>query len=136
MPEPGRKKIDLNRREMPKQEPEVRRQNFSEVALGYTPELAMEEAQRCLQCKRRFCVENCPVQISIPDFVHAIAEGDFEKGVRTLKAKNLLPSICGRVCPQEEQCEKDCALVHRHAPIAIGRLERFLGPPQPVKVWL
>ena len=127
MPPTGPKKIDLNRREMPKQEAEVRRQNFSEVALGYTAELAMEEARRCLQCKKRFCVENCPVQIGIPDFINAIAQGDFAEGVRTLKAKNSLPSVCGRVCPQEEQCEKDCALVRRGAPIAIGRLERFLG---------
>lgn len=127
MPEPGPKKIDLNRREMPKQDAEVRRQNFAEVALGYSPESAVEEARRCLQCKRRFCVENCPVQISIPDFVHAIAQGDFAGGARILKEKNSLPSVCGRVCPQEDQCEKDCALVRRGAPIAIGRLERFLG---------
>ncbi len=127
MPQAAPKKIDLDRREMPKQDPEVRRQNFSEVALGYTADLAMEEARRCLQCKKRFCVENCPVQIGIPDFIRAIAQGDFAEGARALKAKNSLPSVCGRVCPQEEQCEKDCALVHKGAPIAIGRLERFLG---------
>ncbi len=121
------KKIDLQRREMPKQEPEVRSHNFSEVALGYTPELAIEEAKRCLQCKKPFCVSNCPVQINIPEFISAIAQGDFVQGVRTLKQKNLLPSVCGRVCPQEEQCEKNCALVRRGGQIAIGRLERFLG---------
>jgi glutamate synthase (NADPH/NADH) small chain len=122
-----RKAIDLHRREMPKQEPEVRRQNFNEVALGYTPELAVQEALRCLQCKKPFCVANCPVQIPIPEFIKAIAVGDFATGATILKSKNSLPSVCGRVCPQEEQCEKDCALTRRGGQIAIGRLERFLG---------
>lgn len=121
------KKIDFQRREMPKQEAEVRRHNFSEVALGYTPQLAMEEAQRCLQCKKPRCVANCPVQIEIPAFIAALAEGDFARGISIIKQKNLLPSVCGRVCPQEEQCEKDCVLVKKGAQIAIGRLERFLG---------
>lgn len=127
MPENSPKKIDFHRREMPKQEPEIRSYNFFEVALGYTPELAIEEARRCLQCKKPFCVSNCPVQINIPSFIAAIAQGDFAQGVRVLKQKNLLPSVCGRVCPQEEQCEKDCALVKKRGQIAIGRLERFLG---------
>jgi glutamate synthase (NADPH) small chain len=127
MPESAPKKIDLHRREMPKQEPEVRRQNFNEVALGYTPDLAIEEARRCLQCKKPFCVANCPVNITIPEFIKAIAEGDFASGAAILKSKNSLPSVCGRVCPQEEQCEKDCALTRRGGQIAIGRLERFLG---------
>jgi len=127
MPEKTPKKIDLHRREMPKQEADVRSRNFSEVALGYTPLLAMEEANRCLQCKVRFCVRNCPVQIDIPGFVQAIAQGDFSSGVRILKSQNSLPSVCGRVCPQEEQCEKECALVKKGGQIAIGRLERFLG---------
>lgn len=121
------KKIDYQRREMPKQEAEVRRHNFSEVALGYTPQLAVEEAQRCLQCKKPRCVANCPVQIEIPAFIAALAEGDFARGIGIIKQKNLLPSVCGRVCPQEEQCEKDCVLVKKGAQIAIGRLERFLG---------
>jgi glutamate synthase (NADPH/NADH) small chain len=121
------KKLDLNRREMPKQEPEVRSCNFNEVALGYTETMAIEEAKRCLQCKKPFCVANCPVNIDIPDFIHAIAEGDFSRGVTILKRKNALPSVCGRVCPQEEQCESECALVRRKGEIAIGRLERFLG---------
>jgi len=103
MPETARK-IDLQRREMPKQPAEVRRGNFSEVALGYTPELAVAEARRCLQCKKPFCVANCPVEIDIPEFILAIAQGDFTTGARILKDKNVLPSICGRVCPQEEQC--------------------------------
>lgn len=121
------RKIDLNRREMPKQEPEVRSRNFSEVALGYDAALAIEEARRCLQCRKPFCVANCPVNIDIPDFIRAMADGDFLRGVRILKQKNALPSVCGRVCPQEEQCESECALTRRKGEIAIGRLERFLG---------
>lgn len=120
-------KIDLNRREMPKQEHHVRSHNFFEVALGYTAELAMEEARRCLQCKKPFCVADCPVQIKIPEFIQAVAEGDFASGVRILKERNSLPSVCGRVCPQEEQCESHCALSKRGGTIAVGRLERFLG---------
>jgi len=127
MPEPAPKKIDLQRREMPKQEPEIRSHNFDEVALGYTPELAMQEAQRCIQCKKPFCVANCPVQISIPSFISAIARGNFADGVSILKSQNSLPSVCGRVCPQEEQCEMNCALTKKGCSIAIGRLERFLG---------
>ncbi len=127
MPENSPKKLDLQRREMPKQEPEIRSHNFSEVALGYAAEVSMEEARRCLQCKKPFCVANCPVQINIPAFIAAIAQGDFASGVRIIKQKNALPSVCGRVCPQEEQCEKNCSLVKRGGQIAIGRLERFLG---------
>jgi glutamate synthase (NADPH/NADH) small chain len=127
MPEPSPKKIDLLRRDMPKQTPETRSQNFAEVALGYTPQLAIEEARRCLQCKKPFCVANCPVQIDIPGFIVAVAQGDFRNGVRVLKQKNSLPSVCGRVCPQEEQCEMNCALTKRGGQIAIGRIERFLG---------
>jgi glutamate synthase (NADPH) small chain len=127
MPDVTPKKLDLQRREMPKQEPEVRSHNFAEVALGYTADLAIEEAQRCLQCKKPFCVANCPVQIDIPQFIHAIAQGDFASGIRIIKQKNILPSVCGRVCPQEEQCEKNCVLVKKNGEIAIGRLERFLG---------
>ncbi len=127
MPETTPKKIDLQRRDMPKQAPEIRSQNFGEVALGYTPELAIEEARRCLQCKKPLCVPNCPVQVSIPEFIQAIAQADFARGARILKQKNALPSVCGRVCPQEEQCEGTCALTRRGGQIAIGRLERFLG---------
>lgn len=127
MAEPVRKKLDLERRDMPKQAAEVRRENFAEVALGYSQELAMAEARRCLQCKKSTCVSNCPVEINIPGFIRCIAEGDFAQGVQVLKAKNSLPSVCGRVCPQEEQCEGSCVLEKKQAPIAIGRLERFLG---------
>ena len=112
---------------MPKQAPEIRSHNFDEVALGYTPELAVEEARRCLQCKKPLCVPTCPVQVNIPEFIQAVAQGDFSQGARILKQKNALPSICGRVCPQEEQCEKTCVLIKRGGQIAIGRLERFLG---------
>ena len=126
-PQKAPRKMDLVRREMPKQTAEVRRCNFNEVALGYSETLAVEEAQRCLQCKKPFCVANCPVGVSIPQFIHAVAERDFENGVRILKEKNALPSVCGRVCPQEEQCERDCVLTKRGGGICIGRLERFLG---------
>lgn len=127
MAETTPKKLDLQRRPMPKQEPEIRCQNFDEVALGYTPELAVEEARRCLACKKPQCVPHCPVEIDIPGFIHCIAEGDFSGGVQILKAKNSLPSVCGRVCPQEEQCEGSCVLLKKGGEIAIGRLERFLG---------
>ena len=127
MSEPQRKKLDLNRREMPKQAPEVRRHNFDEVALGYGLETAVEEAARCLQCKKPKCVLGCPVEIDIPGFVKLIAQKDFTAGIRILKDKNCLPAVCGRVCPQEEQCEKTCILVNKGSQIAIGRLERFLA---------
>ncbi len=127
MPETAKRKPDFNRREMPKQEEHIRSHNFLEVALGYTEELAVAEAQRCLQCKKPFCVDDCPVNISIPEFIEAIANRDFATGIRILKQSNSLPSVCGRVCPQEEQCESHCSLSKRKATIAIGRLERFLG---------
>ena len=121
------KKVDLERREMPKQSPEVRRYNFDEVALGYTPQLAIEEASRCLDCKKPKCTPDCPVEIDIPGFIRDIAAGDFGAGIRRIKQKNCLPAITGRVCPQETQCEGGCVLVKRGGQIAIGRLERFLA---------
>jgi glutamate synthase (NADPH/NADH) small chain len=127
MSEPQKKKLDLNRKQMPKQPPEVRRHNFDEVALGYLIETAVEEAKRCLQCKKPKCVLKCPVEIDIPGFVKCIAERDFTSGIRVLKDKNCLPAVCGRVCPQEEQCEETCVLVKKGGQIAIGRLERFLA---------
>jgi glutamate synthase (NADPH) small chain len=127
MSEPEKKKYDLKRRDMPKQPPEVRRYNFSEVALGYTPELAIEEAKRCIQCKKPSCISNCPVEIDIPGFLKKVAEGDFVSGIRVLKDKNCLPAVCGRVCPQEEQCEKTCIFRKKGGQIAIGRIERFLA---------
>ncbi len=121
------KKVDPRRRPMPKQEPFERVRNFDEVALGYTPELAREEASRCLECKKPQCIDGCPVAIDIPRFILCIIEGDFAAGIRTIKERNALPAVCGRVCPQEEQCEKRCVLGKKHDPVAIGRLERFLA---------
>jgi len=115
-----------NKREpMPKQDPKMRIQNFDEVALGYTREQAMREASRCLQCKKAFCVEGCPVDIDIPAFIARIKEGDFMGAIHKIKEKNSLPAVCGRVCPQEEQCEIKCILGKKKDPVAIGRLERF-----------
>ncbi|UCB43198.1 MAG: NADPH-dependent glutamate synthase [Dehalococcoidales bacterium] len=120
-------KLNLNRVEMPRQDPIARGKNFNEVALGYTPEMAAEEAERCIQCPKRPCVEGCPVSVNIPEFIKALREGDMPEAVRMLKSKNSLPGICGRVCPQESQCEEVCTLAKRDAPIAIGRLERYVA---------
>lgn len=121
------KKIDYKRRSMPKQEPFERVKNFDEVALGYTTQLAQEEASRCLGCKKPLCVKGCPVAIDIPGFIDCIVEGDFAAGVKKIKETNALPAVCGRVCPQEDQCEKVCVLGKKGSPVAIGRLERFLA---------
>ncbi len=120
-------KLNLNRVPMPRQDPKVRGRNFNEVALGYSLEQAQEEASRCIQCPKRACVDGCPVEIDIPGFINAIREGDMPEAVRLLKDKNSLPGICGRVCPQETQCEATCSLAKKGAPIAIGRLERFVA---------
>ncbi|MGQ9530368.1 MAG: NADPH-dependent glutamate synthase [Candidatus Bathycorpusculaceae bacterium] len=112
---------------MPKQKPEVRKHNFNEVALGYTEEQAIEEASRCLQCPKPQCVPGCPVEIDIPAFIKLIKEGKFEEAVKKIKEKNSLPAICGRVCPQEEQCQKGCVLGKVGDPVNIGRLERFVA---------
>ncbi|GAP20649.1 sulfide dehydrogenase (flavoprotein) subunit SudA [Leptolinea tardivitalis] len=124
---PAPKKMNLQRVEMSKQKPEVRRQNFDEVAFGYTPEEAMAEASRCLDCKKPGCVGNCPVEVNIPDFIRCIKAGDFAEGIRIIRQKNCLPAVTGRVCPQEEQCEGGCVFAKRGGQIAIGRLERFLA---------
>ena len=126
-PEKEKKKLDLNRRDMPRQAPEVRRHNFTEVALGYAVEMAVGEAKRCLNCKKPKCVSKCPVEVEIPSFIKCVAEGDFSAAIKIIKRKNLLPAVSGRVCPQEEQCEGGCLLNGRGAPIAIGRLERFIA---------
>jgi glutamate synthase (NADPH/NADH) small chain len=120
-------KINLNRVEMPKQSPELRRHNFQEVALGYSPEQAAEEAARCLQCKKPKCVEGCPVGVEIPIFIRALRDGDMPEAALSLKRKNSLPGVCGRVCPQEVQCECRCVLAKKGAPVAIGRLERYVA---------
>ena len=112
---------------MPRQEAVVRAKNFKEVALGYTPEMAAEEASRCIQCPKRPCVEGCPVNVDIPEFIKAVREGKMTDAVSALKNKNALPGICGRVCPQESQCEAKCTLLKQKAPVAIGRLERYVA---------
>ena len=113
--------------EMPVQDPLVRNKNFEEVALGYTPEMAMEEAARCLGCKHRPCVAGCPVSVQIPDFIARVAEGDFAGAYRVIRQTNALPAVCGRVCPQESQCESRCVRDIKGEPVAIGRLERFVA---------
>lgn len=112
---------------MPKQKPEVRRKNFNEVALGYTEEQARTEANRCLQCAKPQCVAGCPVEIDIPDFIRLLREGKCEEAAKKLKEKNSLPAVCGRVCPQEDQCQKFCVLGKVGEPVSIGRLERWLA---------
>lgn len=115
------------RQKMPEQDPEKRIKNFEEVPLGYTEGMALKEANRCLQCAKPFCVEGCPVQIDIPGFIKLIKEKKFREAIELIKDYNILPSICGRVCPQEDQCENKCILGKTGEPIAIGSLERFLG---------
>lgn len=122
-----KKKINLNRVPMPRQAPAIRRRNFDEVALGYSEQQAVEEAGRCIQCKKPGCIEGCPVGVNIPEFIKAVHEGDMPAAVRIIKNTNSLPAICGRVCPQETQCEMTCALNKKGAPIAIGRLERYVA---------
>ena len=120
-------KLDLNRVSMPRQAPRLRARNFNEVALGYSLEQAQAEASRCIQCPRHPCIDGCPVEIDIPGFIKAVGDGDMPEAVRILKDKNSLPGICGRVCPQETQCEATCVLAKKGAPIAIGRLERYVA---------
>lgn len=112
---------------MKKQKPEERINNFKEVACGFNKEEALAEAERCLQCKNRPCVDGCPVEVPIPDFIDKILEEDFDDAVDIIKCKNALPAICGRVCPQEEQCEIECILGKKGEPVAIGALERFVA---------
>lgn len=112
---------------MPSQKAEDRIKNFDEVNFGYTVEMAKLEAERCLQCKKPLCVEGCPVSVKIPDFIAAVAEDRFKDAANILRQDNALPAVCGRVCPQEEQCENLCVLSHRSKPIAIGNLERFVA---------
>jgi len=121
------KKPKVPRQKMPEQEPKVRAKNFDEVPFGYTPELAQLESSRCLQCKKPKCIEGCPVEIDIPAFIKLINEGDFSGAARKLKERNALPAICGRVCPQEDQCEKVCIVGKKDQPVAVGRMERFVA---------
>jgi glutamate synthase (NADPH/NADH) small chain len=120
-----KKRVQIPRNKMPEQDPKVRARNFDEVPFGYSPELAKIEASRCLQCKKSTCVAGCPVSIDIPSFIKLILQEDFLGAARKIKEMNSLPAVCGRVCPQEDQCEKVCILGKKWEPVAIGRLERF-----------
>ncbi len=117
--------MSLVKHPMPEQDPEVRSKNFKEVALGYTSEIALEEAERCLHCKNSPCVNGCPVNVPIPEFIAKIREGDAVGAYQVIRSQNALPAICGRVCPQESQCESKCVRGIKGEPVAIGRLERF-----------
>lgn len=119
--------IEPKKHEMPTQNPLVREKNFKEVALGYTAEIAVEEANRCLNCKNKPCVSGCPVNIDIPDFISQIKQNKFEEAYSIISDSSSLPAVCGRVCPQESQCEKHCTLGIKFEPVAIGRLERFVA---------
>ncbi len=119
--------MSMKKNPMPTQEPEVRNKNFNEVALGYTEEQAIDEAKRCLNCKNRPCVGGCPVKIYIPDFIAKVAEGKFEEAYAIISQSSSLPAVCGRVCPQETQCEGKCVRGIKGEPVAIGRLERFVA---------
>ncbi len=119
------KKITPKKTPMREQPPKERAKNYDEVPYGYSEKEAMQEARRCLQCKKPICIEGCPVEIDIPGFIRLIAEGDFQGAIEKLKEKNVLPAVCGRVCPQEDQCEKICVLAKKFESVAIGRLERF-----------
>ncbi len=119
--------MKIPRHPMPAQEPEVRNKNFKEVALGYTAEMAVEEAQRCLNCKNKPCIGGCPVRIHIPDFIAKVAAGEFEEAYQIIQKTSSLPAVCGRVCPQETQCEQKCVRGIKGEAVAIGRLERFVA---------
>ena len=119
--------LDLNRQAMPMQDPKLRAHNFTQVALGYPAEFALAEAARCIQCKKPTCIQGCPVNVRIPEFIQAVRDQDLPKSAEILKSTNNLPAICGRVCPQETQCEEVCVLAKKGAPIAIGRLERYVA---------
>ena len=119
--------MTLTKTPMPEQDPKVRARNFQEVTLGYTPEMAIEEAGRCLKCKNPKCVEGCPVNVRIPEFIGKVAEGDFKAAYEIITSTNALPALSGRVCPQETQCEAKCVRGIKGEPVAIGRLERFVA---------
>ena len=123
----AKKNMSLTKVPMPEQDPNVRNKNFSEVALGYTAEMAMEEATRCLNCKNKPCVGGCPVNVPIPEFIEKVAAGDLEGAYEVITSENALPAICGRVCPQENQCEGKCVRGIKGEPVGIGRMERFVA---------
>lgn len=119
--------MSLEKVKMPEQEPEIRARNFDEVTLGYTPEMAIEEATRCLNCKHKPCVSGCPVNVRIPEFIQEVVAGNFVEAYEIIKTTNLLPAVCGRVCPQEVQCEARCVRGINGEPVGIGRIERFVA---------
>lgn len=119
--------MSLKKNPMPSQEPDVRNKNFLEVALGYTEEMALDEAQRCLNCKHKPCVNGCPVHIDIPAFIHEVGQGNFDQAYNIISESSSLPAVCGRVCPQESQCEKNCVRGIKGEAVGIGRLERFVA---------
>ena len=119
--------MSLKKNPMPSQDPQVRGGNFDEVALGYTEAQALDEAQRCLHCKKKPCMQGCPEMVHIPDFIAKVAEGDFEAAYQIIAATSALPAVCGRVCPQESQCEKYCVRGIKGESVGIGRLERFVA---------
>lgn len=119
--------MSLKKNEMPSQAPDIRNKNFDEVALGYSADAAIDEAKRCLGCKNRPCVSGCPVNIRIPDFIAKVAAGEFEEAYQVIAESSSLPAVCGRVCPQETQCESKCVRGIKGEPVAIGRLERFVA---------
>src|SRR5690606_16238857 len=121
----AKERMKIPRQQMPEQDPFIRRSNFNEVNLGFTEELAKMEAMRCIQCPKPVCISGCPVGVKINEFIKLITEGDFAGAAFKIKEDNLLPAVCGRVCPQEEQCEAKCVLGKKGEPVAIGRLERF-----------
>ncbi len=122
-----KERIKIPRQKMPEQDPKERIKNFREVPHGLTPELAMLEARRCLACPKPVCISGCPVEVDIPGFIKLVTEGKFAEAARVIKRTNALPAICGRVCPQEEQCEKVCIMTKKYGAIAVGNLERFVA---------
>jgi len=127
MEQPPKKGNKIPRQSAPERAPEERKRSFDEVSLGYSPAMAMLEASRCLQCKKPKCVLGCPVHVRIPEFIRQVAEGDFLDAARTIRETNALPAVTGRVCPQEDQCEKHCVIGIKGEPLAIGKLERFVA---------
>jgi len=119
--------MSLEKMPMPEQDPQIRNQNFSEVSLGYDEALAKSEAQRCLQCKNKPCTQGCPVNVRIPEFIGLVVDGKYEKAYGVIKDTNSLPAVCGRVCPQESQCEQFCVRGKKGESVGIGRLERFVA---------
>ncbi len=124
---PKKERLQIQRTTMPEQDPLVRVKNFLEVPSGISPEMAQTEAARCLDCKKPICISGCPVEVDIPGFIKLIMEGEFAAAARKIKETNALPAVCGRVCPQEEQCEQVCVLTKKHKPVAVGYLERFVA---------